>query len=234
MAWSIQQYIKKMPFHRSHSFNSPLIVVLLAEEIPLDYIGQPFYSKNLEVEWKLGTNSLPAMVRVFKIEQTSFSQTTISNLMQLGGFSEADRILKTSRGDEIPENILCFGNSNGRHFALNFTRQWNGWSLYTPVSSNGLPEDVPDEEQGFNLATNILNQLDIPRGQLITTNGKLKAWLYPGEMTIYPKGEEPITRRSHMGVEFRRLVDGFPCMSEYVHVDFEWWGRITAIGNSLA
>ena len=38
---------------------------------------------------------------------------------------------------------------------------------------------------------------------------------------MYQKGAEPITRRSHMGVEFRRMLDGIPCPSEDVHIDFE-------------
>jgi hypothetical protein len=101
--------------------------------------------------------------------------------------------------------------------------------LYTPTFSTGLSEGVPDEVRGFDLATNILTQLDIPTEQLIKTDGRLRAWFYPGEMTIYPKGGEPITRRSHMGVEFRRTVDGIYCMVEHVHIDFEDQEKITQI-----
>jgi hypothetical protein len=92
-----------------------LQAVLFAEEIPLDYPGQPFYSKNLRVEWKLTTNSLPATVRVFKIVPGNFSQMTISNLMKLGGFSQTNRAWTSYNGDKLPADILCFTNNNGRH-----------------------------------------------------------------------------------------------------------------------
>jgi hypothetical protein len=92
-----------------------LQAVLFAAEIPLDYIGQPFYSKNLRVEWKLPTNSLPATVRVFKIVPANFSRRTISNLMNLGGFSEANRTWMGFNGDKLPADILLFTNDNDRH-----------------------------------------------------------------------------------------------------------------------
>jgi hypothetical protein len=209
-------------------FQFLLQAVLFAEEIPLDYMGQPFYSKQLRVGWKLTTNSLPASVRVFEIVPGHFSQTTISNLMKLGGFSETNRVWTSYRGDKLPAGVLCFRNCNDRH-SLAIAPAYGIVDLDTPTFSTGLPEGVPDEARGFDLATNILTQLDIPTEQLIKTDGRLKAWFYPGEMTIYPKGGEPITHRSHMGVEFRRTLDGIYCMAEHVHIDFEDQEKITRI-----
>ncbi len=191
-------------------------------------MGQPFYSKNLRVEWKLTTNCLPATVRVFKIVPGKFSQMTISNLMKLGGFSETNRVWTNYRGDKLPAEILCFRNYNDRD-SLAIVPADGTVNLETPTFHTGLPEGVPDEARGFDLATNMLKQLDIPTEQLIKTGGRLKAWFYPGETTIFPKGSEPITRRSHMGVEFRRMLDGIPCMAEQVHIDFEDQEKITQI-----
>lgn len=207
-----------------------LQAVLFAEEIPLDCIGQPFYSKNLRVEWKLATNSLPATVRVLKIVPGHFSQMTISNLMKLGGFSETDRIWTSFSGDKLPANVLCFRNDNDRH-SLGIAPADGTAGIYAPTFDTGLPEGVPDEARAFDLATNILKQLDIPTEQLIkTTDGRLKALFRPGETTIYPKGGgEPITRRSHMEVEFRRILDGIPCKLEYVRIDFEDREKITQL-----
>lgn len=208
---------------------SLLQTVLFAEEIPLDYIGQPFYSKNLRVEWKLTTNSLPATVRVFKIVPGYFSQMTISELMKLGGFSEANRVWTNYNGDKLPADTLCFRNYNGRN-SLAIVPAYGAADLYAPNFDTGLPDGVPDEARGFDLATNILDRLDIPTEQLIkTTDGRLKTWFYPGETTIYPKGSEPISRRSHMGVEFRRMLDGIPCTVERVHIDFENQEKITRL-----
>lgn len=205
-----------------------LQAVLFAEEIPLDYLGQPFYSKNLRVEWKLTTNSLPASVRVFKIVPGHFSQMTISNLMKLGSFSETNRVWTGYRGDKLPSEVLCFRNDNGRH-SLTIAPAYGTVNLYTPTFDTGLPAGVPDEARGFDLATSILKRLDLPTEQLIKTGGHLKAWFYPGEMTVYPKGGEPVTRRSHMGVEFRRMLDGIPCTVEHVHIDFENQEKITQL-----
>jgi hypothetical protein len=205
-----------------------LTTVLFGEEIPLDYIGHPFYSPNLIVEWKLATNSLPATLRIFKIIDGSFSQTAISNLMRLGGFSETNRVRTDSRGDKIPDNELCFRNFNDRHF-LSIAPANGTVDLYTPDFSTAMPEGVPDQTRGIDLATDILKQLDIPTDQLIKTNGHFKTWCYPGEMTMYPKGAEPITRRSSMGIEFRRMLDGIPCTVEDVHIDFERNEKITQL-----
>jgi hypothetical protein len=194
----------------------------------LDDLGQPFYSKNLRVEWKLTTNSLPSTVRVFTIVPGNFSQMTISNLMELGGFSETNRVWTSYNGDKIPAGTLCFRNHNDRH-SLTITPANGTVDLYTPTFTTGLPEGVPDEARSFILAKNILKQLDIPTEQLIHTNGHLKAWFYLGETTMCPKGGEPITRRSSMGVEFRRMLDGIPCFSENVHIGFEVVERITQL-----
>lgn len=180
------------------------------------------------MEWRLATNSLPATVRIFKIVDGSFSQTTISNLLRLGGFSETNRVRTDPRGDKIPDNILCFRNFNDRH-VLSIAASSGTVDLYTPDFSTAMPEGVPDQTRGFDLAMGILKQLDIPTDQLIKTNGQFKAWCYPGEMTRYPKGAEPITRRSHMGVEFRRMLDGIPCTVQDVHIDFERNEEITQL-----
>jgi hypothetical protein len=201
---------------------------MFGEEIPLDHIGHPFYSPNLSVDWKLTTNSLPATVHVFKIVDGYFSKTTISNLMQLGGFYETNRVWTGFRGDKIPDNVLCFRNFNDRH-SLSIVPASGTVDLYTPDFSTAMPEGVPDETRGFQLATNILKQLDIPTDQLIKRNGQLKVWYYPGGTTWYPKGAEPITRRSHMGVEFRRMLDEIPCTVEDVHIDFERNESITQV-----
>jgi hypothetical protein len=205
-----------------------LNAAIFAEEIPLDYIGQSFYSKKLRVEWKLATNSLPATLHVFKIVEGNFSQTTISNLMQLGNFSETNRVWSSSTGEKIPKDILCFRNFNDRH-SLAIAPANGTVDLYTPVFSTAMPEDVPDESRGFILATNILKQLEIPTDQLIKQDGHLRTWFYPGEMTCYPKGGEPITRRSHKGVEFRRMLDGIPSTVDQVHIDFETHEQITQL-----
>jgi hypothetical protein len=205
-----------------------LNAVVFAEGIPLDYIGQSFYSKNLRVEWKLATNSLPATVHMFKIVEGNFSQTTISNLMQLDNFSETNRGRSTYTGEKMPKDILCFRNSNDRH-SLTIALANGTVDLYTPVFSTAMPEDVPDESRGFILATNILKQLNIPTDQLIKKDGHLKNWFYPGEMTRCPKGGEPITRRDHMGVEFRRMLDGIPSTVDQIHIDFETHEQITQL-----
>jgi hypothetical protein len=208
-------------------FQFLLQAALAAEELPLDYMGQPFYSKNLRVKWKLLTNSIPATIRIFKIVPGNFSQLTISNLMKLGGFSESNRTVMGFDGSKLPADILLFTNDNGWH-SLGIAPAQGTVYLSAPTFSTGLPDGVPDKARGFYLATNILRQLDVPTEQLIKTDGHLKAWFYPGERSMRIKGVE-ITRPSHMGVEFRRTLDGIPCMREHVHIDFEDQEKITQL-----
>jgi hypothetical protein len=203
-----------------------LQAALLAEENPMGYLGNPFYSKNLRVEWNLATNSLPATVRLFKIVPGNFSTMTISNLMKLGGFSETNRSLTGYNGYKLPADVLCY--YNGRD-SLVIDSASGTVDLDAPVSYKSLPEDVPDETRSFNFATNVLRQLEFPTGQLIKDGGRLKAWFYQEETTTYPKGSEPITRRSRMKVEFRRMLDGIPSTLEDVDIDFAGQEKITSL-----
>ena len=92
-----------------------------------------------------------------------------------------------------------------------------------------MPEGVPDQPRAYLLATNILQRLGITTNELILEDARPKAWFYEGERTTYPKGKEPVTRRSEMGVEFRRQLNGIPCVWEHININFETHEQITKL-----
>jgi hypothetical protein len=199
---------------------------IFAVEIPLDELGYQFYSKTLEVEWKLPTSRLPAAVRTFKVVPATFSPAIISNLVSWGGFTETNRIWFSEDGKRIPSDTLVFRKNDNRQW-LTIDPTSGQAHLYNPILSRVMPEDVPDKPRAYLLATNILRRLGISTNELILEDAKPEAWFYEGETTTNPKGSEPITRRSHMGVEFRRQLDGIPCVWEHIHIDFETHEQIT-------
>lgn len=201
---------------------------LFSAEIPLNHLGNQFYSKALEVEWKLPTNQLPAVVRIFKVVPTTFSSVIISNLVSWGGFTKTNRIWFSEDGKRIPNDTLVFRKNNDRQW-LTIDPASGQAKLYNPIFPWAMPEGVPDKPRAYLLATNILRRLGISTNELILEDARPKAWFYEGETTIYPKGSEPITRRSHMGVEFRRQLDGIPCVWEHIHIDFETHEQITQL-----
>ena len=200
-----------------------LIGYSYAAEIPLNSLGEQFYSKTLEIEWKLPTNQLPRTVRTFKVVPVKFSHAIISNLVSWGGFAESNRVWATDDGTQIDRNTFVY-RKNGIRQWLVINPALGLAHLYNPLLSWRMPEGVPDESRSYELATNILLQLAISTNELILQSGKPRAWFYPGETT-----SREITHRSSMGIEFRRQLDNVPCVGECIHIDFEDHEQITQL-----
>jgi len=203
------------------SFLGLFIADLPAAEIPLNLLGNQFYSKTLVVDWKLPTNQIPTATRTFEVIPAKFSHAIVSNLMIWGGFTESNRIWTTDDGNKISSDTFVFRKNDNRQW-LTVNPALGLAHLYNPILSSAMPEDVPDKPRAYTLAINILRQLNIPTNELILEGGKPRAWFYEGEMT-----RRNITRRNHMGVEFRRQLNGIPCVLERIHIDFESHEQIT-------
>ena len=164
-----------------------LVAYLFATEIPLDQLGYQFYSKTLEVEWKLPPNQLPATARTFKVIPITFSPAIISNLVSWGGFTETNRVWFSEDGKRIPNDTLVFRKNNDRQW-LTIDPTSGQAHLYNPIFPWAMPKGVPDKSRAYLLATNILRRLGISTNELILEDAKPKAWFYEGEITSYPKG----------------------------------------------
>jgi len=194
-----------------------------AAEIPPNSLGYQFYSKTLDVVWKSPTNQLPATARTFKVVPFTFSHAVISNLTSWGGFAETNRVVKSDDCVKPDHNTLVY-QKNGNRQSLVIDPAEGLACLDNPMLSWEIAEGVPDESRACFLATNILARLGIGTNELILEHGMPKAWFYPGETT-----SRGITRRSHMGVEFRRQVNGVPGTLQYVRVEFENREQITRL-----
>jgi len=218
----------KPVFILSAAFPGFLAANLFASELSLNELGYQFYSKTLEIEWKLPTNQLPSVVRTFKVIPFTFSPAIISNLVSWGGFTESNRIWFSDDGKRSPNSTLVFRKADNRQW-LTIDPAAGQAHLYNPILHWAVPEGVPDKPRAYILATNLLQKMCISTNELILENAQPKAWFYEGETTSYPKGGEPITRRSSMGVEFRRQLESIPCVMEFIHFEFETHEQITQL-----
>ena len=201
-----------------------------AADIPLNAMGEQFYSKTLEVEWKLTTNPFPATIPTFKVVPVKFAKAMITNLVSWGGFAASNRVRSSVDGERIPRHVVVYRTDDDRR-GLTFDPSRGAVFLNTPIWSTEMPDGVPDKPRAYALATNILWQLGISTNEIIFEDGKPRAWFYEGMMTRWPREQprKPITRRSHMGVEFRRQLGGIQCDGEFIHIDFESHEQITQL-----
>ena len=139
---------------------------LFAAEISLEQLGYQFYSKTLEIEWKLATNQLPATVRTFKVVPMTFSPAIISNLVSWGGFTESNRVWSSDGGKRFPYDTLIFRKADNRQW-LTIDPASGQAHLYNPILKWAMPEGVPDKPRAYFLATNMLQRLGFSTNELI-------------------------------------------------------------------
>jgi len=206
------------------------VAPLPGAEVPLDKMGEPFYSKTLQVKWDVATNPLPARAAIFKVVSPAFSQHAISNLIQMARFSESNRVPSSElHGRWSAEGNILF-RSPDQSRSLFISPSEGKVHLYSPDFSATL-EGVPTQARAYELGTNIIAALGLPTKELQSDqNGHPRAWFYPGTRTHFDKGQRKmITEPSSMGVEFRRVLDGLPSDQQSLNIQFEGGERITQL-----
>lgn len=197
---------------------------MFAQLAPPGPMWRSFYSEKLQVEWKVGTNSLPPTVAIFKVVPASFSPAVISNVVRMTSFTSSDRIQSFGPGEDAPPGSVFFRSQNERSW-LNIVPFYGGIRL---DARNDLqpPDDfeqVPDEARAYELGTNILRQLELPPGEVqIRDDQQPRAVFGAGTIThgvagprpgdLVPRGVHPrISHRSMMRVSFGRQLDNIAC-----------------------
>ena len=191
-----------------------------------DGLWQPFYCEKLQVEWDVASNTLPATVAIYRVVPALFSPTAISNLVQLGSFTPRDRVRSFVLAVVYPK-ALAFKNSD-ETATLSIAPSLGTIEFSSEADSTAPLENVPTQTRAFELATNILNQLELPTGEF-QTGGEYqpRAWFYPGTRGHRDKQTRKlIVEPCSMGIEFRRKLDNIPCDDERLHIEFESRERI--------
>ena len=216
-----------------HSLLRPSLLLLLTGSVslaiqeraatePLDSIGEPFYSKRIEIVWNLRTNPLPDMIRLFEVQPASVSPSAVSNLLTVSGLSTNDLTAPAAK----PPAPLLFRKGDSW---LTIDPENGHLEYYTIERGRMWPTNVPDQVRATELATNLSARLEIPLSEFITgTSDQPRAWFYPGTMGRFDKEKrEFIQAPCRLGVEFRRQLDGIPCLLEHLHMQFESQEKLT-------
>ena len=201
---------------------SILVDSTFAAVVPLSRMGEPFYSKTLQIEWAVATNSLPATVMIFKVVPASFSPAVVSNLVRLGAFTATDRVQSLVPEIHNPKGVLSFQSSDKRS-SLSIFPSYGFASFSSEGDFTAASENVPSQTRAFELGTNVLKQLELPAGQLETSGDQQpRAWFSPGTRGRGDKQTHKLVKQPwSMGIEFRRELEQIPCDDEHLRIRFE-------------
>jgi hypothetical protein len=192
--------------------------------VPLEELGEPFYSVTLQVEWKVATNPLPATVTIFKVVPVSFSPAVISNVVRLCSSSSTDSVQSLGSPTKLPNGALRFQSPDGSS-GLSIVPAEGLVVFYAPGDHRPPFQNVPDKTRAFELGTNILKQLPVPSFELQTGADQKPHALF-GAGTYTHRG---ISERCDMRVVFCRKLDEIPCDDEELRIHFGVEERITQL-----
>lgn len=178
-----------------------------SQSLPFSNQGAVLQRTNLDVRWKAPKHPWPKTLWTYQIVPTKFSPAVVSNLVNLGGFTEKDRWYLTSNG----VSYSAAGRSLRISYAegeIDFGRESR---KYSPTS---LAIDVPKTNQLFQLATNFLPKLGINYSEIPKTKkGQLQINCSEPSHTEYFVGDRIITNVAFRCASFDRLIDGVECDS---------------------
>lgn len=159
------------------------------EELPvLNRAGAPFLPVNFEITWSVPTNQPPKSLWVYKTVPQHFSDEAISNLMALCSFTMQDRKARPYWEEEpstkeewaAVANAVAFASKDGSRAlgiypALGYIYYQDNRAFDVRDKIEGVPSDAKVKK----LALKILDQIGIPRSDLVKKS----------------KGGEPLTFR---------------------------------------
>jgi hypothetical protein len=164
--------------------------------------GTPFRRTDLDVRWKVPSNSLPISVWSYRMLPNRFSPEIISNIMALCAFTAKER----TRSDT---NWLVFETpDHTRHLGFFFplgSIEYQTPEIYSPTN---LIQAVPSEAELRKLAPGFLPQLgihvpDIDRQE----SGEPDIRVFDSEI-MFSVNHAIITNTVYRGIRFRRNVEG--------------------------
>ncbi len=170
-------------------------------------------TNGVQLVWNVPSNHWPAALWVYKTVPQNFPPSVISNLMSLASFSKADQKRPFKRPAFQDDGLMIFRNEEGtRELVISPVL---GWINYRDENARSgrkeHPENVPSEEQTYQMAIEYLKRFGIDRSQLATKGDtselrnykdfRRKSWFDKAQN----KEVEEITSR---GVFFIRRVDG--------------------------
>ena len=179
----------------------------MAETLALRQFGVPFSATNVDVVWRASSNDLPSTLWTYRVLRARFPRAVISKLTALGSFTAKD-------GKPVPHypHVLSLGTSDGKRSLL--VNPDCGYFEYHDYDADNMHivEGVPDEDQSFALATNLLPKLGVDLSTLAVKphSAELRT-LRTDERAVLAKGlgmPAYATNVPMRGVYFIRSLDG--------------------------
>ncbi len=115
---------------------------------------------DLDIQWKVSTNKIPATVGVYRLSPHDFSGAPLSNMLAICGFSFTDN--KARKGGPL----LYEGSSPDRSFAMWKSGEIRYGAKEISYNADKLASGVPLMNELPILATNFLEKLCIPVTQV--------------------------------------------------------------------
>jgi hypothetical protein len=180
-----------------------------ADDLPLaEEFGLPLRQPSIEIVWNTTLDSLPRSAMVFRVVSKEYSPTSISNLLEITGFSARDRVRRPGLG-----NRLFFRDRENEDRYLGIVPD-DGWVFYQDSKAIALPkeaiEDIASEEQVLKLAEAMILKLGIDDRELATSaNGKAQRFSRTvQERTTFDKSHHKVTKTAvARGVILIRRID---------------------------
>lgn len=180
-----------------------LVLPTLAESLPLE--GQPYRPSEVEIEWRVASNTLPKRIWVYKVVPQVFSGAVVSNAMAVGSFQPRHMI------NPRDKNLIHFQDVKPYPTRYLKIAPAAGWMTYYDSHAKmpiGEPiEGVPGEREVERLAKEYLFQLGIDRSQIVAKRG------YAGDerkSRLAADGSEVDVEVMAREISFVRQVDGIP------------------------
>jgi hypothetical protein len=188
---------------------------------------------DLDVRWNAPTNGLPQKLWLYRIQPGMFSPTVVSNFIALGAFTDNEKtdygtngvVFETADKSRRLEIYLTLGQIHYRdNDAENYTL------------TNLLDANVPDTNQVFQLATNLLLKFGVSFSDLAKkTNGAVRFSIGSGYMLFYPKDTKDtiISNTTSQRISFARGTDGMYFLGDKAcDIKFGKHGEVATISVS--
>jgi len=143
-----------------------------AAQLSLEAFGEPLDGQNIEVIWRVSPGEVPASLGTFTVLPTSFSSQVVSNVIDLCGFKNAEKVRGAFR-DVVTGRAASYQEPHPGKPVLGKSLRIvpaNGYINYFNPTASSLPgvpaQGVPSLERALQLAMNLLPILGINESEL--------------------------------------------------------------------
>jgi hypothetical protein len=193
-----------------------------SQSLPLNKMGTPFRRPDLDVRWNVPTNALPPQIWGYRIVAEKPSSTIIANLMQVGSFTDKDKVKEDA-------NELSFKSSNNfRSLEINF----HGKILFQAEHHYGptnMARDVPKMNQMPKLTEHFLPKLGIEASDIAKNTNGAPDFNYWEPFTEYYIEHRFVTNVEFRAVSFKRALNGFDFVGNDGQIFFGEHGQVSKI-----